>query len=120
MHHAKMICCVQITLEVASGERLPVPSTFPCAPGEAVPGPWVQRYVALMRRCWEQAPAARPSFDQAVAELSGIIEEVQPGGAAAQPSPPAAVRSAAAASAMCCICMEHPPTAALLHRADKE
>lgn len=61
---------LQLVSHVLSGGRLEVP------PPEALPGgssPALQAglpaYVALMKRCWAQAPEERPTFDDIVGEL---------------------------------------------------
>ena len=54
---------------IASGGRLPLP------PRDSLPGPgsgdWpgLDAYVALMERCWAQAPEDRPSMTQVAADL---------------------------------------------------
>lgn len=60
----------QLVSHVLSGGRLDLP------PVEALPGgssPALQAglpgYVALMKRCWAQAPEQRPTFDDIVQEL---------------------------------------------------
>lgn len=100
---------------------MPPLADLPSAQGGATP-PWLPQYVALMRQCWEQEPEARPTFDAIVAELVAISSEMQleGPGAGAPPIPPAAGGAGTpAASVMCCICMEKPPNAALVHRADR-
>ena len=58
----------QVTAAVTTGERLAVPPAHQL-PGPSCPAPDVlQRYVALMQRCW--APAAeRPGMKQIAEEL---------------------------------------------------
>lgn len=54
---------------LSRGERLEIP------PPRALPGPhsatWphLLQYIALLKRCWAQDPAARPDFKQIMAEL---------------------------------------------------
>ncbi|KAL4855412.1 Importin-5 [Chlorella vulgaris] len=56
---------------LVSGARLTVPPTDELPPRGigGAPAPVVSEYVALMRRCWAEDPAARPSFDQISTEL---------------------------------------------------
>ena len=69
-----------IQSRVQNGERPPVP------PLERLPGPpgdvaafqasgGLDRYLALMARCWAQDPAARPSFAEVHAELQEMIKQ---------------------------------------------
>ncbi len=59
----------QLVSHVLAGGRLEVPDR------EALPGPdnaafgGLDAYVALMKECWAQVPAARPSFQQIVIRL---------------------------------------------------
>lgn len=57
---------------IASGERLPVPALQEL-PGAPPPAQLYDAYVALMRRCWAQQPADRPTFSQVIVELRGIL-----------------------------------------------
>eukprot|EP00887_Chlorella_sp_A99_P003665 scaffold7.g3665.t1 len=69
----------QIVGIVQGGERLAVP------PRSELPGPdtagWVglDAYVALMRRCWTQAPETRPDFGEIIQELRGLLEQLASG-----------------------------------------
>lgn len=54
---------------VCEGERLALPSRE-SLPGASPPDPAsLAAYVALMRRCWAQDPAARPNFASISADL---------------------------------------------------
>ncbi len=59
----------QLVSHVTAGGRLEVP------PRQALPGPdtatfvGLDDYVALMQRCWAQAPADRPGFQEIVVQL---------------------------------------------------
>ncbi|KAK9845513.1 hypothetical protein WJX81_008391 [Elliptochloris bilobata] len=56
------------------GERPEVPSEAPGAlPGGTFPG--FLAYCALMRRCWGEDPAARPSFEAIIAELRSLLAD---------------------------------------------
>jgi len=103
---APMACFLQGCVHLDGGKRLKVAPAG--EPPDAPAGPWLQRCLVLMRRCWRY-PAERPSFDEIVDELVSICSELE------APPPP----GSAAASAACCICLERPPDAALLHTADK-
>ena len=68
--HCRVMCfCtqVQVAKRVMDGERLEIPADPSQLPGGTFGG--MADYVALMRACWEQDPAARPSFGQVIAEL---------------------------------------------------
>ena len=55
----------QVEEDVKSGVR-------PIVPTDAVAG-FPPQYTALMQRCWHQLPANRPTFEEIVKELDGII-----------------------------------------------
>ena len=72
-------CCLppspaQLFKAVMEGQRPAVPDRA------ALPGPGaaafagLDDYVALMRRCWEQAPEKRPPFGEVVTALSGMLD----------------------------------------------
>ncbi len=52
----------EVASYVISGKRLPIPSDTPVSVAE------------LIRKCWAQLPADRPTFDDVVKELSVIVE----------------------------------------------
>jgi hypothetical protein len=58
-----------IVAGVGSGGRpaIPAPHELPGPDSSAWPG--LERYMALMGRCWHQNPLERPSFQEVVAEL---------------------------------------------------
>ena len=66
-----LLPAVQLTIAVAEGRRpeVPPPSQLPGGGGsfEGL-GP----YIALMRACWSQDPAARPDFGQIVTALEWV------------------------------------------------
>ncbi|PRW58265.1 Serine threonine- kinase CTR1 [Chlorella sorokiniana] len=62
----------QLVFMITSGERLPVPA-LPDLPGPPPPAPLYDAYVALMRRCWAQDAADRPSFSEVIVELRSIL-----------------------------------------------
>ncbi len=62
----------QLVFMITSGERLPVPALADL-PGAPPPAPLYEAFVALMRRCWAQDPADRPTFSQVIVELRGIL-----------------------------------------------
>ncbi|PRW05763.1 Purple acid phosphatase 18 [Chlorella sorokiniana] len=75
----------QLVSHVLSGGRLDLP------PPEALPGgssPALQAglpaYVALMKRCWAQAPEDRPAFDHIVQQLRVLLEQANGGEPAAE------------------------------------
>lgn len=56
---------------VSEGQRLAVPAREAVA--GATPEPHLyDRYVALMARCWAQAPADRPEFEEIIQELRAM------------------------------------------------
>lgn len=62
----------QLVFMVSSGDRLAMPAL------EALPGKLPERavydaYVALVRRCWAQDPAERPTFGDIISELRNIL-----------------------------------------------
>jgi len=59
--------CVQLIKHVAAGGRPPVPprQELPGREGGGEAG-GLDAYMALMRRCWAQAPEERPSFQDVV------------------------------------------------------
>ena len=62
----------QLVFMVSSGDRLAMPAL------EALPGKLPDRavydsYVALVRRCWAQDAADRPTFGDIIAELRNIL-----------------------------------------------
>lgn len=64
-----------IVNRVTSNQRLPVPQK------SEIPGPeggsWrnLNRYVALMERCWAQNPGDRPDFEEIMSELKQMTSE---------------------------------------------
>lgn len=61
---------LQLVSHVLSGGRLDLP-TVEALPGGSSPAlqAGLPGYVALMKRCWAQAPEQRPTFDDIVQEL---------------------------------------------------
>lgn len=59
---------VQVTNNLGRGLRLPIPSPEDL-PGAEKVFPGLDRYIALLKRCWAQEPAARPTFGEIVTEL---------------------------------------------------
>lgn len=62
----------QLVFMVSSGDRLAMPAL------EALPGKLPERavydaYVALVRRCWAQDAAERPTFGDIISELRNIL-----------------------------------------------
>ena len=66
---AQIMCAIS-----EKGERPEVPSE---APGALLGGtfPGFPAYCALMRRCWAEDPAERPSFEAVIAELRSMLAD---------------------------------------------
>ncbi len=51
---------------VRDGMRPPIPESFAATP-----------YTALMRECWSEEPATRPSFDDICVRLESMLTELE-------------------------------------------
>ncbi len=61
-------CPLQIANLVSAGKRLEVPGPDQLRAGR-LPGSVYDDYVALLRSCWQDDPAARPTFEVIVKML---------------------------------------------------
>lgn len=67
--HPHILTHMQIAKSIMAGERLPVPEPERLPGPDALPPAQLEALLSVMRRCWLQAPEARPGFQQVAAEL---------------------------------------------------
>lgn len=62
-------CSLQVARLVTGGSRPETPEDRSLLPGPATSFEGLETYVDLMRRCWAQSPADRPSFTEVIVVL---------------------------------------------------